>query len=100
MLKFTIYSLYRNEMQEDWSNIENPGVLVEKAVLKSRKVVDDPSDNICIGAYGTDKKYYQFDSCEAYHADGFFSKDFDKHALWIESTYYEVPDEIIQPFKV
>lgn len=31
-------------------------------------VVDDPADNGCIGGYGNDGQYHQFDSCELYHA--------------------------------
>jgi hypothetical protein len=31
------------------------------------KIVDEPSDNLCIGGYQADGTYCQYDSYEAYH---------------------------------
>lgn len=45
---FWVYELYCTELKEDWTH-EIPGTPVEVKVLRSRVVVDDPSDNVCIG---------------------------------------------------
>lgn len=43
-------------------------LLSEKDEVLDEVVVDDPSDDICIGGYGNDHNYHQYDSYEAYHA--------------------------------
>lgn len=35
---------------------------------KQITVVDEPSNSGCIGGYGSDGKYHQYDSYELYHA--------------------------------
>ena len=83
-----VYSLYRNQMEVDYCDVDEP--LVNRKVLVDRKIVNDCSDNICIGGYGVDHNYYQFDSYEAYHASGFFSEKQHIHGLFVESKEVEV----------
>lgn len=45
----------------------------------STVLVDDPSDNICIGGKDSDGKYHQYDSYEAYYLSG-----------WAEEKGFEV----------
>lgn len=68
-------------VEQDWMDPKDPGkeTLVEKVI--HRVTCDDCSDKICIGATGKDGRYYQYDSYEAYYAEDYFKKDFDKHGL-------------------
>lgn len=100
MLKFRIYELKLSTMQEDWSDKTDPGVLKPTIVVVDQVVVDDPSDNICIGARGKDGKYYQFDSYEAYHSYEYFQKDFDTHGLFVESYSVVIPLKDLEKYKV
>lgn len=100
MLKFYVYELKLNAMQEDWSDKTSPGVLKPTATTVSQVVVNYPSHNLCIGGHGKDGKYYQYDSYEAYHSYGYFKKDFDTHGLWVESYPVEIPLKDLEKYKV
>lgn len=89
-LEFWIYRLCKTEMVEDWSNVGEPGKPTPAIRVVNEVLVDDPSDNICIGGHGKDGKYYQFDSYEAYNSFEYFRRDFDKHGLWVESQKVSV----------
>lgn len=91
-LTFWIYSLCKDELQDDWNNIDHQGYPAQKLVkvVKCERIVNDPADNLCVGSPGNDGKYYQFDTYEAYHADSYFRQDFDKHGLYIESRQVQV----------
>lgn len=72
-ITFWIYELFR--FQKDGSK-----------TLQDIVVLNDCSDNLCIGGYGNDDKYYQYDSYEGYHASGYFSDKYTEHGLKIESN--------------
>lgn len=80
-LEFWICELIGDYVYQDWTDIENPGAEKTIRVILSRIVCDDSSDKICIGAYGKDEKYLQYDSYEAYHAQSFFAQNFETHGL-------------------
>ena len=87
-IRFYVYSLYRNQPEIDYLTVGEP--LVNRKVLVDRKVVNNCSDNICLGGYGIDDNYYQFDSYEAYYASSFFEKEHRIHGLFVESKEVEV----------
>ena len=89
-LEFWVYYLTMTEMQEDWADPTDPGCLKPAEVVKATVVLNDPSDNLCIGAYGKDGKFYQFDSYEGYHSHDFFQKDFDLHGLQVKTRHVKV----------
>lgn len=91
-LEFWIYSLYRKEFQENWNKIDDNGNPEIKAVdvLVYERVINDPSDNLCIGGIGIDGKYYQFDSYEAYHAANWFAERESVHGLRVDSVKVSV----------
>lgn len=93
---FWVYELYCTELKEDWTH-EIPGTPAEVKVLRSRVVVDDPSDNICIGGKDNKGCYRQFDSYEAYHVYSYFNNN-PEWGLSIESYEVQVPN--IEKFKV
>lgn len=95
-IDFWVYSLICKELVEDWSDLENPGTLKEMPVVKTTVVVNDPADKLCIGAYGKDGKFYQFDSYEAYYASDFFDQEFDKHGLVLETKHFEVETKYLK----
>ena len=80
-LEFWVYYLTMTEMQEDWVDPVDPGCLKPVEVVKAAVVLNDPADNLCIGAYGKDGKFYQFDSYEGYHSHEFFQKDFVQYSF-------------------
>lgn len=55
-------------------------------------VVDEQSDDGCIGGYDRDGKYHQYDSYELYHAYEWA----EKHGMKLESGIMEidVPDSV------
>lgn len=91
-LEFWIYSLYRKVFQENWNKIDIDGnpTIETVEVLVDERVINDPSDNLCIGGIGTDVKHYQFDSYEAYHAANWFAEKESIHGLRIESVKVSV----------
>lgn len=58
-------------------------------------VVDDPSNDGCIGGYGADGKYHQYDSYELWHAYDWAKE----RGMVLESGTMEVeiPDDIFKP---
>lgn len=94
--EFWVYNIYNTTMVEDWAH-EIPGILIEKEELQDTVVVDDCSDNICIGAYDISGKYRQFDSYEAYHASSYFAG----HPEWkIRVEGYKVSVDNLEKYKV
>ncbi len=94
--EFWVYNIYNKEMNEDWLH-EIPGTLMEKEVLQNTVVVNDCSDNICIGCKDANGVYRQFDSYEAYYANDYFSQ----HPEWkIRVEGYKVSIDNIEQFKV
>ena len=91
-LEFWIYSLYRKDTQENWNKIDSNGNAAIEAVdvLVDERVINDPADNLCIGATGRDGKYWQFDSYEAYHAANWFTEKQSIHGLRIDSKKVSV----------
>jgi len=52
-------------------------------------VVNDPSDNLCIGGYDADGRYHQYDSQSAWYIYGWaekhgFHADMEEHEIIIE----------------
>lgn len=91
-LTFWIYTLYKDELQDDWNNIDhqcNPAQKWVKVVQKE-VVLNDCEDNLCIGATGHDGKYHQFDSYEALYAESFFQNGYHDHGLYLESRKVRV----------
>lgn len=87
-LEFWIYELIGDVKFQDWTDIENPGAEKTTRTVLQRVVCNDPADKICIGAYGKDEGYYQYDSYEAYYAADYFARDFEIHGL--EINMYKV----------
>lgn len=95
-MKFMVYRLWRNTMQTSWaSGYEENEVVPE---LVDETVVDESSDNLCIGGFGNDGRYYQFDSHKGYHAYKYFEDSNPASGLWIESFQVNIPD--IEKYKV
>lgn len=94
-LTFYIYSLYRSDQEDDWCNLDSEGNPSKKdiCILVDEVVLNECSDNLCIGGIGKDNKYYQFDSYEAYYAESYFRKNFDIHGLYIESKKVSIDRE-------
>jgi len=99
MLKFYIYELKLTVMQEDWTDKVAPGALKPTVTVLDSVIVNDLSDNLCIGGYGKDDKYYQFDSHEAYYAADYFSQKFDAHGLFTEYYTVEIPTKDLEKYK-
>ena len=55
-------------------------------------VVDDPSDDGCIGGYDANGKYQQYDSYELYHAYGWA----EKHGMKLECGVMEIDTDKIE----
>lgn len=95
-MRFMIYEIWGKEVYVDYS----AGAVddyIEYDVCLNRKVLDESSDSLCIGATGADGKYHQFDSYEGYYAADHFAK----HPEWkleIRSYQVEIPD--IEKYKV
>jgi len=89
-LSFWVYELLGEENYEDWADKSNPGTVKTHTVVLSTVVLDDCSDNLCIGGTGKDGKYYQYDSYEGWHAASFFAVDYTKHGLSINCYKAEV----------
>ena len=53
-------------------------------------ILDDCSNNLCIGGNGVDGNYYQYDSYEGYHSHSYFADNFNVHGLKIISHYCTV----------
>ena len=100
MLKFYVYELKLTGMQEDWTDKIDPGALKPVVVVIDTVVVNDTSDNLCIGGYGKDEKYYQYDSQEAYYANDYFSQNFETHGLFVERFAVEIPLNVLEKYKV
>lgn len=94
-MKFMVYEIWGTDVNIDWYAPEER--YVETPVCLDRKVLDDSSDNLCIGATGADGKYHQFDSYEGYHAASYFAAN-PEWKLEIRSYQVEIPD--IQKYKV
>jgi hypothetical protein len=88
-IEFWIYELWLDTTEHDW--VEDKEKAVSKLVTS--KVLDDCSDNICIGGNGKDNKYYQFDSYEAYYASSYFTVEYNAHGLRIECRKVRVNKE-------
>lgn len=84
-MEFKVYMLYKHEMQPDWSDVSDPGVLRATKTCIDKVVVNSCFDKMCIGGYGSDGKYWQFDSEEAHYSYGWFIQNFNQHGLWLES---------------
>ncbi len=93
--EFWVYNIYNTTMVENW--LYGSGELVEKEELQDTVVVDDCSDNICIGCKDANGIYRQFDSYESYYANDYFSK----HPEWkIRVEGYKVSVDNIEKYKV
>jgi hypothetical protein len=95
-MKFYLYTLTRLEKKMNWVTdaYEDTEVVVET------KVLDDCSDNLCIGATGNNGKYYQFDSYEGWYAASFFEQEFHLHGLKVTSKEINIPAEILISYQV
>lgn len=100
MLEFYVYELKGTVFEEDWFGKITPGILKPTVKVIKTVVVDDPSDTLCINGYGKDGKHYQFDSDEAYCAASYFSREFEKHGLFIETYKVSIPNEDLIRFRV
>ena len=94
-MKFMVYEIWGTDVNIDWSSSEER--YIETAVCLDRKVLDDSSDNLCIGATGADGEYHQFDSYEGYYAADHFAAHPD-WKLEIRSYQVDIPD--IEKYKV
>lgn len=97
-LKFVVYELHVTLMREDWTDVNNLGALKPTDTVVDSRVVSDSEDRICIGGYGKDGKYYQFDSSSAWNVAWFFEEDFDLHGLWIESYEVKIPMGVVKKY--
>lgn len=97
-LGFWVCELIGDTTYQDWTDIENPGVEKTIRTVLHRIVCNDPADKICIGAYGKDEKYLQYDSYEAYHAQGFFAENFETHGLEFRMTRVAVDMNDVKEF--
>lgn len=100
MLKFYVYELKLTTMEEDWHDAKHPGILKPFTKIVNQVILDDPSDNLCIGGYGKDGNYYQFDSYEAFYSFEYFDENFEKHGLFVESYAVQIPYTELAKFKV
>ena len=57
----------------------------------ARVVLNDCADKLCIGATGTDGKYYQYDSYEGYYSHSWFEEKYTQHGLFVSSKKVKVP---------
>lgn len=86
-MKFMLYDLVR-------CNPDGTKEVVDTVVL------DQSSDDICIGGFGINGRYYQYDSYEGYNSHEFFSKHFDEHGLKVVSCSISIEREVLLKFKV
>jgi hypothetical protein len=91
-IEFWVYQLKRDDMVEDWYDPIEPGKLKSTPIVVAQVVVNAPSDTICIGGYGKDGKFYQYDSYEAYHSHAYFEQNFDQHGLYTDCVKVRIPD--------
>lgn len=75
-IEFYVYTLYRDTE--------------EGTEVAAKVVLNDCSDNLCIGATGVDDKYYQYDSYEGYHSHGWFEEKYEQHGLRVVSKKVKV----------
>jgi hypothetical protein len=95
-MKFYLYTLTRLEKRTDWITEMDE----EVEIVVQTKVLDDCSDNLCIGYTGNDGKYWQFDSYEGWYAESFFEKEFHLHGLKVTSKQIDIPEEILRNYEV
>ena len=91
-VKFWICELSGEVEYQDWNDLSDPGKIKTRTEVLERVVVNDSSDTLCIGAYGKNSKYLQYDSYEAYHAEGFFKSKYDEYGL--EFRMYQVEADL------
>jgi len=80
---FYVYELWFDTEHEDWSTGEM--IMKPTSILVDRFVVNDSSDNLCIGSVSADGNYHQYDSYEAYHAESYYAEYYDDWKLRITS---------------
>jgi hypothetical protein len=94
-LEFWVYTLWGKKKEYNWDTDREDIVDTELDSV----VVNDPSDNLCIGGYRLDGKYLQYDSYEAYHADSYFREE-TSDEMHVTGTKYIIPLKDLAKYKV
>jgi hypothetical protein len=94
-LEFWVYTLWGKKKEYNWET--DCEELVDTDL--DSVVVNDPSDNLCIGGYRLDGKYLQYDSAEAWPADSYF-RGKTNNEMHVTSTKYVIPLKDLAKYKV
>lgn len=94
-VEFWIYTLHGKKKEYNWVTDQEDIVDTELSSV----VISDPSVNLCIGGYRLDGRYLQYDSYEAYHADGYFCEKTEGE-MFVTSKHYKIPETDLSKYLI